>query len=269
MKTRHSPTAMPSGEFDGETKPISFSVITVCFNSVSTIEDTLKSVASQTWPSVEHIVIDGGSSDGTQEQIKKHADRLSQFISEPDAGIYDAMNKGVAIATGDVVCFLNSDDAYAREDVLGTVASLMGDKELDAVYGDVVYFRTRRPEKSIRRYNSATFRPGRLSFGLMPAHPALFLRREVFSRIGEFRRDYKIAGDFDFVARAFQQGLSNAYIPQVLVRMRIGGISTAGWKSRVLLNQEILRACRENGIKTNILKLSARYPLKILELYFK
>jgi glycosyltransferase involved in cell wall biosynthesis len=177
------------------------------------------------------------------------------------------MNKGVAAATGDVVCFLNSDDVYASNDVLATVAAQMTARNLDALYGDVGYFRTGAPERISRRYSSRSFHPDRLAYGVMPAHPALFLRRSIFQRVGEFRRDYRIAGDFEFIVRVFRQRITYAYLPEILVKMRIGGISTSGWKSRILLNREILQACRDNGIGTNIFKLAARYPMKALELF--
>ena len=249
------------------TSTLKFSVVTVCFNSAATIADSLKSVAAQTWPAIEHIVIDGGSTDATLDIIEPFRAGLGYLRSERDHGIYDAMNKGVAAATGDVVCFLNSDDMYASEDVLARVASKIGPMNLDALYGDVGYFRTGAPERTTRRYSSRSFHPDRLAYGMMPAHPALFLRRSIFERVGEFRRDYRIAGDFEFIARVFKQPIAYVYLPEILVKMRIGGISTAGWQSRILLNREILQACRDNGISTNVFKLAARYPMKALELY--
>ena len=247
-----------------------FSIITVCYNSAQTIEDTLRSVAAQAWPDIEHIIVDGASKDGTLGIIERYRQSISRVISEPDHGIYDAMNKGVHAATGDVIGFLNADDFYAHADVLGDVAKLMNREHLDALFGNVEFFRPEKPTLAVRRYSSARFRPERIAWGLMPAHPALFLRREVFQRVGPFRTDYRIAGDFEFIARAFGKNtLRYRHLPEVLVRMRTGGISTGGWRNTLLLNREVLRACRENGIQTNMLKILSKYPAKLLEYFHK
>lgn len=243
------------------------SVITVSYNSVATIGDALQSVIEQSWPYIEHIVIDGASSDGTMSVINQFRDRLAHVVSEPDRSIYDAMNKGLARASGDIVCFLNSDDKYAHQDVLAQVASIMQREQLDALMGDVVFFKPEKPEKVVRRYRCHHFHPAALGRGWMPAHPALFVLRTVFQRVGGFRDNYRIAGDFEFVARAFgKNDLRYQYFPEVLVKMRTGGISTAGWRSKLLLNIEVLRACRENGIRTNMFKILSKYPAKLLEL---
>lgn len=250
----------------GEPRPV-VSVVTVCFNSAATLAATLQSVVEQTLKDIEHIVIDGGSDDGTLQVTERFRAGLAHVVSEPDHGIYDAMNKGLALARGNIVCFLNADDVYAHDAVLADVAEAMNQHRLDALFGDVVFFRNAEPDRVVRRYRSRHFRPSTIGWGWMPAHPALFLRREVFERMGHFRTDYRIAGDFEFVARVFSKNdLNYRYHPQVLVRMRMGGISTAGWRSRVLLNREVLRACRENGIRTNMLKILAKYPAKFFEL---
>lgn len=242
------------------------SVITVCFNSAATLGNTLQSVADQSWGNVEHIVIDGGSTDATQEVIAQCGAHIARFVSEPDRGIYDAMNKGVHIATGDVIGFLNSDDVYAHQNVLAAVAGIMKREHLDALFGDVEFYRSENPGRTIRRYSSARFKPDRIAWGWMPAHPALFVRREVFRRVGVFRTDYRIAGDFEFVARAFGKNmLRYRHLPEVLVRMRTGGVSTGGWRNTILLNREVLRACRENGIPTSLPKILSKYPAKVLE----
>lgn len=246
------------------------SVITVCFNSAQTIESTLCSVAKQANAEVEHIVVDGASTDNTVTILQTYLDQLARVISEPDRGIYDAMNKGVRVATGDVIGFLNADDIYAHQNVLATVAEVMAQEHLDALFGDVEFFRPGSRIRTFRRYSSARFRPDRIAWGWMPAHPALFVRREVFHKAGPFRTDYSIAGDFEFVARAFwKQSLRYRHLPQVLVRMRTGGVSTGGWRNTLLLNREVLRACRENGIPTNMLKILSKYPAKLLEYFHK
>jgi glycosyltransferase involved in cell wall biosynthesis len=243
------------------------SVITVCYNSARSLELSLQSVAEQDWSAVEHIVIDGASTDGTREILERFRSRLAYLVSEPDNGIYDAMNKGLAYATGDIVCFLNADDQYACANVLSKVASQMEDHNLDALMGDVSFFHKRNSERIVRRYRSERFRPSRLAWGWMPAHPALFLRKEVVRRVGLFKTDYRIAGDFEFIVRAFHgHALRYRHFPEVLVNMQTGGLSTSGLRAKIRLNQEVLRACRENGLQTNMLKILSKYPAKILEI---
>jgi len=246
------------------------SVVTAVFNAAGTIEKTLLSVAQQTHQDVEHIVVDGASSDATLEVITRHRDKLTRIVSEPDHGVYDAMNKGIKLASGDVIGFLNADDVYASKDVLSRVAGIMEQESLDALFGDVEFFRPEDPTGTVRRYRSSRFSPDQIALGWMPAHPALFLRRRVYESYGLFRTDYRIAGDFEYCARIFH-GNTLVYrsLPETLVRMRTGGISTSGWRNTLLLNREVLRACRENGIDTNILKIFSKYPAKLLEFLVK
>lgn len=242
------------------------STITVCFNSATTIASTLHSVAQQKNLDIEHVVIDGDSTDGTVDLVCQHGTHVSTLVSEPDWGIYDAMNKGLRLSCGDVICFLNADDRYAHTNVLANVAEQMEREGLDALLGDVAFFHADAPDRMIRRYRSARFKPERLGWGWMPAHPALFVRRAVYDRVGLFRTDFKIAGDYDWVVRAFKSGnLRYQYRPEVLVHMQMGGISTRGWRNSLLLNQEVMRACRENGIATNWFKILSKYPFKLWE----
>ncbi len=243
------------------------SVITVCYNSASTLALTLRSVADQNWSEVEHIVVDGASTDGSLEIIERYRAGLANVVTEPDKGIYDAMNKGLDRASGDIVCFLNADDQYASRSVLSRVAEQMRRNCLDALMGDVSFFHATHPDHTVRRYRSDRFSPERLAWGWMPAHPALFLSRAVVERAGRFRTDYRIAGDFEFIVRVFHGGkVRYQHLPEVLVRMQTNGVSTGGWRSKIVLNREVLRACRENGLRTNILKILAKYPVKLLEL---
>ncbi len=244
------------------------SVITVCYNSAKSIAKAIESVSDQDWPLVEHIVIDGGSSDRTLDILDAFRLSLACVVSEPDKGIYDAMNKGIQRATGDIVCFLNSDDHYADGTVLSRVARRIQDGKLDALFGDITFFCESDPGKTIRYYRSHGFHPNRLAWGWMPAHPSLFMKREIYQRSGGFKPEFRIAGDFEFIARVFTtQQLRYEYLPEVLVKMQTGGASTSsGFKGRILHNTELLRACRENGIKTNIFKLLLRYAKKITEL---
>lgn len=249
------------------TNTFTISVITVCFNSALTIERCLQSVASQDLPNVQHIVIDGASTDTTLDILKSYRAHLSHFVSEPDNGIYDAMNKGLDLASGDIVCFLNADDQYADKSVLSRIAQQMKDHQLDALLGDVAFFHEKDPTRMIRRYRSDRFTPERLAWGWMPSHPGLFLKREIVEKVGRFKTDYRIAGDYEYVVRAFYgQNLHYEHMPRVLVHMQTGGASSQNWRARVLLNQEVLRACKENGVSTNILKILSKYPAKLLEL---
>jgi glycosyltransferase involved in cell wall biosynthesis len=243
------------------------SVITVTFNSAATLPAALCSVAEQTLSEVEHIIIDGASDDNTTEVVKLHGAHVAKFLSEPDSGIYDAMNKGLRLATGDVVGFLNADDRYADSGVLKRIYSAMSKEYLDVLFGDVAFFRGNDPQFIVRRYWSARFNPQRLAWGWMPAHPGFFMRREIYQRIGSFRTDYRIAGDFEMMIRIFQDPrVRFRHTPDILVLMRSGGVSNAGWRNLITLNSEVLRACRENGIQTNMLKVLSKYPLKLLDL---
>ena len=244
------------------------SVITACYQSEATIQKTIDSVAQQTWPSIEHIVIDGASKDATVPIVQRNISRIAHFVSEPDRGVYQAMNKGLRLATGDVIAFLNSDDVYSNAKAIETALSTMQAENLDAVYGNVEFFHASNPDKVVRTYDSGRFNPARMGWGWMPAHPALFIRREVYERYGYFQEDYQIAGDYEFIARAFKSGtLKTRHIPEVLVRMQTGGLSTAGLAATYLLNKEILQACRQNGIASNWLMVLSKYFFKLRELF--
>ena len=246
------------------------SIITVCYNAQETIKETLRSLLSQDYPEIEHIVIDGASTDATQSILERYRHRLAHLVSEPDKGIYDAMNKGIALATGDIIGILNADDVYATPHVLSTIAATFRAEPLDAVYGDLIYFSTNNPDKVLRRYRSSHFRSSRLQWGFVPAHPTLFLKRSVYEKFGVFCPDYRIAGDYELIARIFKDnGLRYRYIPEIFVRMRIGGASTRSLYSMLRHNSEIIRACRANNIDTNWLMILSKYPVKMLGLIFK
>lgn len=246
------------------------SLVTVSFNSEKTISKTIQSIEQQTFKNIEHIIIDGGSTDSTLKVLRGHSMGHRVVISEPDEGIYDAMNKGIFLATGDIIGILNSDDFFANNNVLQSIANCFQDSELDAVYGDVEYFTKDDINTAVRLYSSRYFSPNKLSYGFMPAHPSLYLRRSVYQRFGSFNHAYKIAGDFDFVCRIFKDGLlKSRYLNETFVRMQLGGISTNGIKSLLLINREIMYACKENAIPTSYLKILLRYPIKALEYIYK
>ena len=240
----------------------------MCYNSANTIGHTLQSVREQTYGNIEHFIVDGGSNDTTLAVVAAEGRHVAKLVSEKDNGIYDAMNKGIQLATGDVVAFLNADDFYRDPEVLAQVAEVMQAEQLDALYGDVEFFRPDKQDAVARRYNSGRFTAGRLGWGWMPAHPALFVRRALFKRYGMFSTDYRIAGDFEFIARVFKHPeLRHRHLPKSLVCMQMGGISTSGWRATLQLNREMMRACRANAINTNWLKMLVRYPLKALEFF--
>jgi glycosyltransferase involved in cell wall biosynthesis len=246
------------------------SIITASYNSAKTIAGTMESVARQTHRDIEHIVVDGGSNDGTLQILAAHRAAIAKLISGPDKGIYDALNKGIDASSGDLIAFLHSDDVYADDDVLGQVVQEMTTHSLDALYGDIAFVREKEPARIIRVYSSRHFRPSTIAWGWMPAHPSLFLKRRLFQRFGMFKTDYAIAGDFEFVARVFRKpDFAYRYVPRVLVKMRTGGVSTGGWRSTLTLNREVLRACRENGIRSNYFMILSKYPVKLLEFFFR
>ena len=226
-----------------------FSVITATWNCGSTVSDCLASVLSQTYPNVEHVVIDGASEDGTLDILRTHRRQLAVLHSEPDAGIYDALNRGLQLATGDVIGFLHADDVYAFPQVLSWVADRFSDPDVDAVFGDLQYVRKDQPDKVVRNWKSSPFTRRRLAWGWMPPHPTLYVRRKWFERIGGFDTRYRIAADYDFILRLFSHGdFQAAHIPHSLVRMRTGGVSNKSLRNLLLKSREDWNALRRSGI---------------------
>jgi len=244
------------------------SLLTVSFNSAATLRDTIKSVRAQDYPDIEYIVVDGQSTDGTVDLIRAEAAAIDRWISEPDQGIYDAMNKAIGLATGDVVGILNSDDFYAGTDVVSRVARAFEDPTLDAVFGDLTVVDPSNLSRVVRRYSSARWRPEKFARGFMPAHPTFFVRRKYYEQLGVFKTDYRIAADYELLIRfLYVHRLKYRYLPIHMVTMRKGGVSSRGIRSNFILNAEIIRACRENGIRTNVFKVYPRYFVKLFELF--
>lgn len=233
------------------------SVITVAYNSAKTIADTLDSVAMQTHADIEHIVVDGASSDETLSMVRSHRNPGIRLFSEPDKGIYDAMNKGFALATGEVIGFLNSDDFYADASVLEKVAEVFRDETVEASFADLVYV-SQDNRRVMRYWKSRPFVKGDFARGWCPAHPTFYVRRSVMERLGMFDPTYKLAADMEFMMRYLEHGkVRAAYIPHVLVRMRLGGATNQSWKNIVQQNQEIFAALRRNGIPFSKLQFAA------------
>lgn len=247
------------------------SLITVCYNSAKTIRDTIQSILEQDYSNIEYIIVDGASNDGTLSIIQEYKNQISKVISEPDNGIYDAMNKGIQLATGDIIGILNSDDFFEYSSVITDIVNqFKSNPESSLVFGDVVFVEPSNIKEPIRYYNSRKFKPWKLRFGWMPPHPASFIKRSVYNQIGSYSLNYKIASDYEFFVRML---LVNKFpysrINKVLVRMRAGGISTSGFKNSFLLNTEIVKACKNNGIYTNLFLILLKIPYKILELIKK
>jgi glycosyltransferase involved in cell wall biosynthesis len=229
--------------------PPRISIITVCLNSAQTIRDTLISVASQDFHEVEHLIIDGGSRDGTLEVVRAEAGPCARLVSEPDLGIYDAMNKGIGLATGDVVGFLNADDTFAGPHVLQRVCEVMSRPGVDACYGDLVYVDSADPSRIVRYWKSGPFRPGSFSRGWVPPHPTFFTRASTYRQHGSFDLRYRLAADFDLLVRLFEgRRIAAEYLPEVLVRMRTGGATNKNLLNIFKQNLEICRALYRNGV---------------------
>lgn len=247
--------------------PMRVSIITVSFNSRETIEDTIVSVLKQKYSDIEYIVVDGGSADGTLDVVNKYSQRISRIISEPDHGMYDAINKGIGLATGDIIGLLHSDDVYATDHAVKDIIEEF-EPGIDSVYADLVYVERGNLEKVVRYYDSSVFHVLRFAYGWMPAHPTCFFRKSVYDKYGLYKEDYRIAADFELLVRFYAKfEVSHRYLHKVIVKMRNGGLSTKNLKSNLILNSEILRACRENGVPTNYLKIYSKYFLKLFQLF--
>ena len=241
-------------------------VITVVLNAVGTIKDTIQSVIDQDYQDIEHIVIDGGSTDGTMDVVNSFRKQLAIVVSEPDKGIYDAMNKGIDLASGDVIGTLNSDDWYADKEVISRVAHAFGnDKNLDAVYGDIVFVTKEKPHSLVRYWESRPFQEGLFEKGWMPAHPSFFVKKECYSRYGKFDLDLKIQSDFDLTMRFMVVNkIKTRYLPGVMVKMRMGGVTNNRVSNVIKGNYEAYRACKKNGLSVTPLfmvkKILSRVP---------
>ena len=245
------------------------SVITVCYNAASTLKDAVDSVLGQVPDAeapfdLEYIVVDGASTDGTLDLLAPYRERIATLISEPDQGLYDAMNKGVQAATGDVVAILNADDVYASTNVLARVAATFRDSDAEAVYGDLHYVAADDLSKVTRRWNAGTYRPGAFRRGWMPPHPALFVRRACYHRWGHFTLALRSAADYELMLRFIHRhGMTLAYLPQTLVLMRAGGVSNASLKHRIRAHREDWKAWRMNGYHPSPFTMLAK-PLRKL-----
>ena len=243
------------------------SILTISYNSASTIKDTIESVLSQDVNDLEYLIVDGSSIDQTTEIIKSYESNISKWISEPDKGIYDAMNKAVKMATGEVVGILNSDDFYSDNTILRQVMRVFQNPAIDMVFGDLEFVDPNNLQKVVRTYSASHWHHRKFAWGFLPPHPTVFIRRKYYEQFGLFKTDYKIAADYELLIRFMHvHRLKYQYLPLKMVVMRKGGVSSQNWKSNIILNEEIIRGCRENGLYTNRFMVYSKYFRKLFEL---
>ena len=245
------------------------SIITATYNSERTLRDTMESILNQTFQDFEYIIVDGASKDATLDIIREYEPRFQgkmRYVSEPDKGINDAMNKGFAMATGDVIGILNSDDFFTSEDVLQAVVDGFAGEYVDAVYADIHFVGTDDLTKCVRYYSSSVFRPWMMRFGMIPAHPSFYCRKAVYDQYGSFDTTYRIAADFEILLRLiFIHRIRTRYVKKDFVTMRLGGASTTGYGSWSLIMKEHLQIMKQHGVVTNRFLLSLRYIYKLFE----
>lgn len=247
------------------------SIITVTLNSKSVLSDCLDSVANQSHNNIEHIVIDGGSTDGTLKLLNSRRKNLAIVISEPDNGIYDAMNKGVAVAKGDIVGILNSDDFYANDQVISNIIKIFTkDPSIEACYADLIYVDRYKTSKIIRYFKSSKFEKGLFSKGWSPPHPTFFVRRSVYEKFGLFNLNYRIASDIDLMIRFLEiHKIKTKYVPEIWVKMRMGGTTNKSLKNIYKQNQEILKSFKQQGLYVSTLGFLINKILNRLSQFFR
>lgn len=240
------------------------SIITVCYNSEATIEKTIRSVLSQTYLNIEYIVVDGNSKDNTVNLLKKYDDKISKWISEPDKGLYDAMNKGISIATGYLIGLLNSDDTFISDTVIEEIVNFHNENNIEASVGNIIQHNENG--KVIRKYSSKLWKPENLKIGFMPPHPSVFFNRALFDKFGIYDLEFKIGADYELITRFFlKNNIFWKYSGITTTSMLIGGVSSSGISSYKLITKEIQKALAMNGIKFSPSKIRMRFFWKILD----
>jgi glycosyltransferase len=225
------------------------SLITAVLNNKDTIIDAIESISRQTYKGIEHIIIDGGSTDGTLDTIKRYNGSIARIISEPDGGIYDALNKGISFASGDVVGALHADDFYSNDNVIKMVAEVFEKKNVDSCYGDLEYVNKRNTDRVLRHWKSSEYVPGKFRFGWMPPHPTFFVRKEIYEKYGYFNTKFQVAADYELMLRLFEKHkISTHYIPEVLVKMRFGGMSNNSVRNILIKSSEDYKAWKVNDL---------------------
>jgi glycosyltransferase involved in cell wall biosynthesis len=239
------------------------SIITVCYNSASTIEKTILSVASQTYTNIEYIIVDGSSKDNTLSIVKKHEDKVSNWISEPDKGLYDAMNKGIAMASGDLIGILNSDDTFNSNTVIEEIANFHIQNSIEASVGNIIQHK--ESGKIVRLYSSKYWNPEKLTIGFMPPHPSIFFKKELFDKFGIYDLGFKIGADYELITRFFlKNNIAWKYSGITTTAMLVGGLSSSGSSSYKLITQEIQKGLTMNGVAFSPFKIKMRFFWKII-----
>ncbi len=243
------------------------SIITVAYNSAATIRETIQSVLNQDYSNIEYVIVDGKSTDNTMRIVEEYKPSIQTIVSEPDYGIYDAMNKGISLCTGDVIGILNSDDLYEDSSVISTVMSaFIVDSGLQIVYGDIVYVKHNDLNKVIRKWVSKSYYTRFFEDGHVPPHPALFIRKEVYEKVGQFNLTMQLAADYEFMLRLFKRyQYKSRYINRLLVRMRLGGATNSSIKNIINGNKEILAAWKLNKLKVPYLLVPRRIGLRLVQ----
>jgi len=246
------------------------SIVTVSFNSEQTIQSTLKSVQGQTYENLEHLIIDGASTDRTLKIVKEFERENLSVISEPDRGIYDAMNKGIAKAKGDIIGFLNADDYFARSDAIELIVQSFNENPVDCVFGNVVFVNSTNLQRIKRFYPSPRWFKQALRFGHMPPHPATYVRRSRLLEIGGFNISFRIAADFDLLVRLlWNHKVPSQLLPKILVVMRTGGVSALGFRNTSVINAEMVKSCRNNGLLTHPILIWGKYLFKWTQMIWR
>ena len=240
------------------------SVITGIFNRADTVEDCIKSVFCQSYKNIEHIIIDGGSTDRTMDIICRYKDRIAKVVSEPDKGIYHALNKGIRLASGDIIGILHSDDFYTHDRVIEKVVDVFEKENVDGCYGDLEYVSREKPDKIIRYWKAASFSGGKFKFGWMPPHPTFFVKKRVYERYGYFNTDFKIAADYELMLRFLvKHRIPVYYLPEVLIKMRVGGVSNSNLKNLLIKSCEDYKAWKLNNLNGGLSAVLLKNLVKI------
>jgi glycosyltransferase involved in cell wall biosynthesis len=247
---------------------LKISIVTITYNSEKTLKDTIESISNQTYKNIEYIIVDGNSNDDTVKIIESYGNKISKFISEKDTGIYDAMNKGLELACGDIVGILNSDDVYFDEKVIEKVIEQFNKEKVDSVYGDLYYVKEDNLNDVVRYWKSSVFKKGSFAKGWHPPHPAFFVKKRVYEKYGYFNLDMQVSADFELMLRFLEKSnISTSYLPEVIVKMRVGGESNKSIKNILTGNKSILKAFDINGIQVNkIIFIFYRFIPKIIQM---
>lgn len=248
---------------------IKISIVTVCYNSEKHIKTAIESVINQTYPNIEYIVVDGASKDKTIEIIKSYGNKITKFVSEPDKGIYDAMNKGFRMATGDYLAVINSDDFYINNNAIELVVNELNTKKTDSLFADLIYVEENNTNKQVRYWKSKPYQQGAFRKGWHPAHPTFFVKNEVYQKYGYFDLSFKLAADFELMLRFLEKyKITSCYLPQPIIKMRLGGTTNKNFKNIFNQNIECYKAFKTNGLKVSFLYPLFRLLPKLTQ-YFK